>query len=968
MGRRYESDTANHSHLITAGYDNLIRVFKTSESERDSEARTLDGPSESVLGLDTSDKYVAVGSEDSSVSLYSYPEFDFIGLVTRATLPVRSVAFSPNGERIAVASDETTVKVVETEDIEKTILLKGHTKSIKNVSWHPNGSLLTTSGCEGIIRVWDISSDPECIRTIDGIIPSSDPEADTNVPVVWHPSGAYFAAAGRTNDIAIVTKDGWVKTRAIAAESPVLQLAWSPNGIYLAASTVNGLLAVFDVAKKERIAEQKGDSKVSGISWHPTGNTLAYVNLNGQLMSWDDVIPIAEGVPGPADRINRKDEVAEKPVSKSNAVSREPSVQPSADGDAEMDDWIIDDDGAGYVPTGTAKKDTAPTVQTLAKATITMQEPFQPGSTPAKGNRRYLAFNMSGTISTVDQETHNVVTVEFHDKSTHRGYHFTDHFQYSMASLGDRGALFAAKSSGDSPSVIYYKPFQSWTTASEWQFNLPQGEEVQAVTVGSRGAIVATSEDYIRFFSHSGVQTYIYCMNGVIALAAKNDFVMILHHLSVGASGHQDIGYSVLNVEDYTIVQSGKLPLRQGMTVTWIGCSEEGAPLFYDSKGVLFLLDRYRRASQARWIPVFSSAAAAKKEVNLHYWPIGANSTHFLCCILKGINETYPHGPKPIIQEAQFQLPLLSTDAETGQLEEVFLRETMFAQLREDQYAASDELEDRKEEIAKERISIDKHLLKLIQLACKGEKMARALDLTAQLKNAPSVDAACRIAGFFHLPALQERMNLIKEAKFLEQGEMDEFSSIRQRLSRDIISTQGSTLLRDFNPSSSLRESSVRDYSMRDTSLLRETSAMREVRESSRETSIVPATQEEPEEISMPPPPKSTKSSNPWLSKKPKANNPFIKGPNASSSNISRSNSFFDRVDAGTKQVTLFGTAADVSTSKRRRDDEDGENKRQKSEKAKGKERATSPESQELEPLSDVGNTFRTEPEALEGY
>jgi chromosome transmission fidelity protein 4 len=75
--------------------------------------------------------------------------------------------------------------------------------------------------------------------------------------------------------------------------------------------------------------------------------------------------------------------------------------------------------------------------------------------------------------------------------------------------------------------------------------------------------------------------------------------------------------------------------------------------------------------------------------------------------------------------------------------------------------------------VTRAELEIDKNLLKALQTACKAEKLQQALDVVNLLTHPQSIDAAAKLAGFFHLTGLQERIHAVKEAK-LYQHKRDE--------------------------------------------------------------------------------------------------------------------------------------------------------------------------------------------------
>lgn len=66
---------------------------------------------------------------------------------------------------------------------------------------------------------------------------------------------------------------------------------------------------------------------------------------------------------------------------------------------------------------------------------------------------------------------------------------------------------------------------------------------------------------------------------------------------------------------------------------------------------------------------------------------------------------------------------------------------------------------------------MDKEMLQLVQGACKADNLQRALDVARLMHHSATIEAAAKVAAFYHLPGLQERIQSVKREKEKEKRE-----------------------------------------------------------------------------------------------------------------------------------------------------------------------------------------------------
>ncbi|TGZ83268.1 WD40 repeat-like protein [Ascodesmis nigricans] len=803
-GRTLVTYSPDGRYFYTIGSNNIIRKFTVAS---DDDPQILDTAEENT-GLAASNKHIFTSSEDCTVSCFSVEHNSLEKLLVRTTLPTRDIALSPDGEWVAVASDETVVKVVSVETPSRTFTLREQSNSNKHVAFHPLIKYLLAVSCtDGSIYIYNLTSmEPELVKKVDGVISRiQDPAAEASAKIAWCPDGRAFAAPTPTGDVIIIDRQKWERQRSFASghgASEITDLAWSPNGAFLATAGKDGKIVIWE-SKNQTIIARYDYKNVCSLAWHPTDNTITFATSDGTFCILPSAVP-TEHVPVlrlptcPAPLLS--DSLASIPAEIRPRPPRASSNPvDSFLGDlGDDDDFISDDDGAGYAePNANGKRPGTPLEHTSGpnKRPFTLfrpeiHEPFQPSSTPWKSERRYLCLNMVGFVWTLDQGTHHTVTVEFHDREQYRAFHFTDTFLYDKACLNENGTLFACPPNerNGEPAMLYYRPHETWTKRVEWRTSLPDGEYIVAIALSENHIVACTSNGYVRVYTLFGVPIRLYRQKyaPIVTCASFRDYVLVLGNGPVGADGRAQLLYTLENVKrDETLQSNDVVALRDAETARNVFFSEEGDPMVYDSEGVLLVLMHWREMGQAKWVPVLDTRrlekirAGGKRE----YWPVAAGQGIFHCIILKN-GEEHPYFPRPMFSEFPFEMPLSNPKPKpegseetsssepftTDDLEQTYLLSSTLLTLQTD--SASNRVLDADDRIsiAKGENGIDRALLQLLMLACKDEAMGeRALEICGLFKQKRTLDMAVKVALKYERTVLAGKIAELRDEMDMEE-------------------------------------------------------------------------------------------------------------------------------------------------------------------------------------------------------
>ena len=212
-------------------------------------------------------------------------------------------------------------------------------------------------------------------------------------------------------------------------------------------------------------------------------------------------------------------------------------------------------------------------------------------------------------------------------------------------------------------------PFNSWAHTSDLSFNLPARESAVSVAINDTCFAVATTSNYLRVFNHSGTQLFPLLLPGkAVTMAAHGSLLAVVYHdaspFTPSQGSSQTLGFTLYNTNCglstccngmlVKEIASGRLPLtpanpndEDAVELFWLGFSDEGMLMAYDTNGVLLSLSP---ADYKHWIPVLDTRQYNKSSTEFH-WPVGIspNRFHFVKCAGPTREKRFPRTrPRPL--------------------------------------------------------------------------------------------------------------------------------------------------------------------------------------------------------------------------------------------------------------------------------------------------------------------------------
>ncbi len=179
------------------------------------------------------------------------------GLITGHTSAVTSVAMDPLRRYVASGSRDSIVRVWSLDDQSLVYELVGHRGDVQTVAFSPDGRYLASSGLDFAVLLWNMETG-EQVRQFSG-------HSAAVRSLVFSPDGATLVTASRDTQVIVWDVELGAAVRTLSGHTATAQtVAFSPDGAMIASGAGDGEIILWNAVTGERLINWT--SSINGVN------------------------------------------------------------------------------------------------------------------------------------------------------------------------------------------------------------------------------------------------------------------------------------------------------------------------------------------------------------------------------------------------------------------------------------------------------------------------------------------------------------------------------------------------------------------------------------------------------------------------------------------------------------------------------------------------------------------------------